>query len=154
MKRFFFAVVAALWLFSSAAWGASVCAEPTTATDDGVHYITTWTWTADADGSFTACAAVFPEAGYSALLYEIVTDPGGTAPTDNYDITLTDSLGNDVAGGALLNRDTANTERAVPLLSTGVEWPAFFTGPLTLNISNNLVNSATGVVYVRWIRKW
>lgn len=48
-----------------------------------------------------------------------VTDPGATAPTDNYDINITDEEGLDVllpcrtAGnlGDLMNRDTANSEQ-------------------------------------------
>ena len=43
-----------------------------------------------------------------------VTDPGSVAPTDNYDITLTDEEGLDVLGACqstLANRDTANSEQ-------------------------------------------
>lgn len=45
-----------------------------------------------------------------------VTDPGSTAPTDNYDIVLTDEEGVDILGDCvalsqLINRDTANSEQ-------------------------------------------
>ena len=43
-----------------------------------------------------------------------VTDPGATAPTDNYDITITDEEGVDVLAACLAdltNRDTANSEQ-------------------------------------------
>ena len=39
-----------------------------------------------------------------------VPDGGGTAPDDNYGITVKDADGVDIALGALLLRDTANTE--------------------------------------------
>jgi hypothetical protein len=42
-----------------------------------------------------------------------ITDPHATAPTDDYDIAITDEEGVDVLGSsftALGNRDTANTE--------------------------------------------
>ncbi|MGR9045618.1 MAG: hypothetical protein ACU83N_10000 [Gammaproteobacteria bacterium] len=47
------------------------------------------------------------------------TDPdAGTAPDDNYDITIKKKTsGLDIFQGALLNRDTSTTESAVPLLS-------------------------------------
>jgi hypothetical protein len=46
-----------------------------------------------------------------------VTDPGSPAPTDNYDIAITDEEGVDVlaaciAAGRLADRDTATTEQA------------------------------------------
>lgn len=44
----------------------------------------------------------------------VTTNPGSTAPTDNYDITLTDEDGLDVLNGKAANRDTANTERVDP----------------------------------------
>jgi hypothetical protein len=50
-------------------------------------------------------------------LIKIVTDPGATAPTDNWDVVLTDEEGvdlsvnmDDAAIAALIARDTANTE--------------------------------------------
>lgn len=48
-------------------------------------------------------------------LVKIVTDPGSAAPTDNWDVTITDSEGVDVTtacmnAATLLARDTANTE--------------------------------------------
>lgn len=49
------------------------------------------------------------------------TVPDGiAAPTDNYDITVADSDGVDIALGALANRDTANTESAVEASMAGV----------------------------------
>ena len=47
------------------------------------------------------------------MLIKAVTNPGDAAPTDNYDIAITDEEGADVLGNVqstLANRDTANTE--------------------------------------------
>jgi len=44
----------------------------------------------------------------------VVTDPGPTAPLDNYDITILDSNGIDVMNGELVDRDTTTTEFAYP----------------------------------------
>lgn len=59
-----------------------------------------------------------------------MTDPGATAPTDDYDITIVDAEGYDVMQGTGANRDTSNTETATPTKKS----VAF--GPLTLNVAN------------------
>src|SRR4051812_32795025 len=51
-------------------------------------------------------------------LLHLVTNPGSTAPTDNYDMTLEDQNGHDVLEGVGANRDTANTEK-VPVVYSG-----------------------------------
>jgi len=109
-----------------------------------VYTLVTYTWTADDSNGSVPATASKSLAGY---IVKVVTDPGATAPTDDYDITLTDSDGVDVMGGALADRDTANTEQAVPKIGAAYGG-SFFTGALTLNISNNSVNSATGEVKV------
>jgi hypothetical protein len=47
---------------------------------------------------------------YSGQCLMLVTDPGATAPTDNYDIVIADDDAVDVLAGGGVNRDTANTE--------------------------------------------
>ena len=104
-----------------------------------------FSWTADAsDGSVPATATTQTIDGYVVL---VITNPGGTAPTDNYDITLTDADSVDIMGGALGNRDTSASEHAVPKIGDiyGGRW---VTGTITLNITNNSVNSATGTVTI------
>jgi hypothetical protein len=95
-------------------------------------------------------------------LIKIVTDPGGTAPTDSYDIVLTDEEGvdlsvhmDDVAIAALIARDTANTEETyLPLEDTaGTGRIAAFPvvcDKLTVTV-NNAGNSKTGqiILYYR-----
>jgi 6,7-dimethyl-8-ribityllumazine synthase len=49
------------------------------------------------------------------------TVPDGVAvPTDNYDITVADNDGVDIALGALIDRDTANTEYVAEASMAGV----------------------------------
>lgn len=72
----------------------------------------------------------------------IQTNPGSTAPTDNYDLQLVPSTdtGLDILGGALSNRDTSSSEAVYP----GV----VLNGTYILKLSNNSVNSATGQVVI------
>ena len=52
-------------------------------------------------------------------LIKAITDPGATAPTDNYDIDVTDEEGANVltpCQSTLANRDTTNTEQVYFLL--------------------------------------
>ncbi|MGE0460904.1 MAG: hypothetical protein AB7Q16_06005 [Vicinamibacterales bacterium] len=98
--------------------------------------------TADAaNGSFPATAISVPIEG---RLIQLITDPGATAPTDNYDITLVDGNGLDVLQGVGANRDTAVTEAAAIVFSgTSVHPVVDESDTLTLTIANNIVNSAT-----------
>lgn len=67
------------------------------------------------------------------------TNPGATAPTDNYDITIKKKTSEvDVFQGGLQNRDTANTETGWPLL--GYEHPD---DTLQLVVENNSQANAT-----------
>ena len=84
-------------------------------------------------------------------LFELTTNPGGTAPTDNYDITLIDAEGIDRLQGVGANRDTANTESAIPVYSGSTIHPVVSkTDALTLKIAGNAVNSALGRVILMY----
>lgn len=85
-------------------------------------------------------AVAWPSSIYGMVL-AVETNPGTTAPTDNYDITLTDADGADIMGTALMNRDTSNTEITCPTLGYQSKAPA--AGALTVNVTNNSVNNAT-----------
>jgi len=65
-----------------------------------------WTWTCTSAGTYSEASTY----QYNGQIVELITDPGATAPTDDYDITIVDSDGYDVLAGQGLNRDTANTE--------------------------------------------
>ena len=98
----------------------------------------------------------------SGELIKIVTDPGATAPTDNWDVVLTDEEGvdlsvhmDDVAIAALIARDTSNSEETyLPLEDTAgtgriANWPVVC-DKLTVTV-NNAGNSKTGqiILYYR-----
>lgn len=114
-------------------------------------YTFTYSWTADAaNGSVPATAG--PE--IEGLVFMAVTDPGSTAPTALYDITLTDSDGCDVFGGELSDRSATAIEQATPKVGNSYQ-ERYVKGAMTLNITNNSVNSATGTVkvYVHSLRE-
>jgi len=106
----------------------------------------TYSWIADATlHTVPATDSTVAVDGYVIL---VVTNPDDdTAPTNAYDITLTDENNCDVMGGNLADRSDTNSEHAVPKIGSvyGGRWVS---GILTLNISNNSVNSAAGTVAV------
>lgn len=85
-----------------------------------------WTFTSATDGT----ASLVTVGSYYGTVMCLVTDPGATAPTDNYDITVTDADSFDVLQGVGANRDTSTTETVNPPSVS----PAF--GKLTINITN------------------
>lgn len=101
-------------------------------------------WTADASAATVPNTSITGLYGY---LIKAVTNPGSTAPTDNYDITLNDpdDTSFDALGGKLIDRDTVNTEQVYPVI-TGAVTPVFLCGDYTLTITGNAVNSATGLI--------
>lgn len=86
-----------------------------------------WTVTTHTDGT----ASLVTDHSYFGAVGTVVTNPGSTAPTDNWDATITDAEGHDVLQGAGADRDTTNTETAGPSVT-----PSIVFGPLTLNITN------------------
>jgi hypothetical protein len=99
-------------------------------------------WTSDGSGD----AEEVTVAAYDGKLVGLTTIPDGSAaPTDDYDIVVTDSDGHDVLLGAGADRDTANTEH-VASASLG----AVAASKLTLTVSS-AGNATEGVVilYVR-----
>lgn len=103
-----------------------------------------WAWTSGtgAEGGTVTKETVF---AYDGKIVGLTTDPGSTAPTDNYDVTITDADGHDVLLGAGTDRDTANTEH-VAEASLG----AVAGSKLTLNITN-AGDAKIGVV-ILWVR--
>lgn len=102
----------------------------------------TWSWTSTSGGAADGATTY----AYDGDLIGLTTDPDGTsAPTDNYDITITDSDGRDVLLGAGANRDTATTEHVV-----GTNLAAVAGSKLTLNVAN-AGDTKKGVV-VLWLR--
>lgn len=109
--------------------------------------IITVTWIAHTDGTFTNYTILGGKV--NGVLERIITDPGVTAPTSNYDITVLDEDGIDVLGGGGMNRHASTTEEAACPL--GSYFLRTLSNVLTLAIANNAVNGATGTLrlYVR-----
>src|SRR4051812_8010939 len=105
-------------------------------------------WTADAAAA-TVPDTVLPV--FEGRLMEFVTNPGAVAPTDNYDIVITDDQGVDKLQGVGANRDTANTEVAIPVYSGSTIHPVVSRADvLTLSLSGNAVNSAVGKIILTY----
>ena len=103
----------------------------------------TMSWVGDAS------TGLVPETAspvFNGWIFMVVTNPG-SAPTDNYDVTLTDAAGVDIMGGALANRDTANTEQVVPTIGGDRR---FVQGGVTLLVTGTTAAGATGdvIIYV------
>lgn len=102
-------------------------------------------WTAAANGS--KATGVIP--AMKGHLKVIVTDPGATAPADNYDLTLIDQYGIDVLGGGGLDRDTTNTEAAIPLAGAlAIPGGRPIKGPLTATFANTTNANCNGTFYL------
>jgi len=105
-------------------------------------------WTGDAsDGSVPA--TLVPLYGYVA---KVITNPGTTAPTANYDIALGDpeDTALDAADGNLTNRSATATEQRVLIIASGAiaVTPVFLAGSYSVAVTGNSVSSATGRIQV------
>lgn len=130
--------------------GSSVTQAVTTEVDH-IKVVTLTCTADDGDGSFPATAlTVLPRDGIGGRLLQMITDPGTTAPQDNYDITLTEAGGADLLLGGGANRDTANTEIAF-IESNGAHPIYAGTDTLTLALTNNNVNDATVVIKLYFV---
>lgn len=104
----------------------------------------TFTWVSAADGTATGSTSWNQYSG-EVLGFTTIPAAAGSAPTDNYDITITDADGHDILLGAGANRDTANTEH-VTRASLAV---AAHTA-LTINVSNaGDTKGGVAIVYLR-----
>lgn len=99
-------------------------------------------WIADAaDGSVPD--TVLPI--FEGRLMELTTNPGSPAPTDNYDVTIVDAESVDRLQGVGVDRDTANTETAIPVYAGSTVHPVVSRSDvLTLKLAGNAVHSAAG----------
>ena len=80
-----------------------------------------------------------------------ITDPGGTtAPTDNYDIAITDGYGCDVFGGALSNRSSTAVQQKMAEDTSGNVFQSgrLITSTLSFAITGNAVTGASGSIFV------
>ncbi len=104
----------------------------------GVRKITA-SWTSSAGGAATDTVTI------DGAIVRVVTNPGATAPTANYDVTLIGPDGEDLAAGELADRHTSNTEQ-VFLTDT-----PFHYGDITVTIANaGDTKQGTVVLYVAY----
>ncbi len=108
-------------------------------------------WTSHTDGTVTQA---FPKA-YSGIIERVTFNPGATAPTANYDVTITDDQGFDVLGGQGANLSatvTTSVKPGIPFKDGTTTHVAEICvdDTLTLNITN-AGDSKVGaiVVYLR-----
>lgn len=100
-------------------------------------------WTADAADASVPTLSL----DLHGFIVKVVTNPGATAPTANYDIALGSPEDStlDALATLLNNRHTTTSEQVYPLIS-GAATPIFVSGTHVLAITNNAVNSATGSI--------
>jgi len=113
--------------------------------------ILTFAWTGDAANGTVPSTATSDDITKDItgwFLYAVETNPGAVAPTAAYDVVINDAEGFDIAGGQAANRSATATERVLPKLdaTSGLLGAALIYGALTLVITNQNVNSATGTV--------
>lgn len=145
MIRKLFAIASAVVLAvaPSLAWAAAGTATLTEISHTSAKKIV-WAWTSGTGAEGGTVTKVTTKA-YDGKIVGLTTDPGSTAPTDNYDIVITDAQGHDVLLGAGTDRDTANTENVVET-SLG----AVAGSKLTLSITS-AGDAKVGVV-ILWVR--
>jgi len=90
----------------------------------------TWEWTSDASGDVSGTDTKI----LNGIPLRFVTNPGSTAPTDDYDIVINDPDSVDIASGGLGNRDTSTSEQFIP--GGDADPGAAFEGVLSLVVSN------------------
>ncbi len=154
------------FMFIAASPRLSTVTESTTRLADN-YRITTITWIADSTGAVTSTASTILIRG---IIDQIITDPdtsvapaiedsSGRAPTTLYDITLTNTIGLDVAGGALANRSATATEIVKPMMIMSVAQDDTIpisiinNSKLTTAVTNNKIGAAKGHIYIYWQEK-
>jgi len=93
-------------------------------------------------GTFT-CVTDWEIRGW---IHEVETDPGATAPDDNYGVTIKNDNGRDIMGGALANRDETNSEMVKPIVDS-VWQKARSQGLLTIAVTS-AGNSRTAEILI------
>ena len=76
------------------------------------------------------------------MLHKMSSNPGATAPTDNWDVTLVDENGIDMLGGEGTNMHTTTSQVRFPEKGTDAPGDVMVGTVLTPTIAGNSVNAA------------
>lgn len=96
--------------------------------------------------------APFISAFHGWFLFKMDADVGSTAPTNLYDVTISNDI-SDITGGALTDLlEAGNQVNIMPLSSEGYEIMVPVSSSLTFALTNNSVNSATGTIKLYFVK--
>jgi len=107
-------------------------------------------WKAAADGT-KVVGNTIPDGYVNGRVISIITNPGAEAPADNYDLTILDRDGVDIAGGALADRDTTTSEIAQPHYNASTvlfNYGRPVVGPLTVTFTNQANANCDGEIVI------
>lgn len=151
MKKILAAVIiVGLFLITSMAQAAGSCVLTSTENVNIVGQIQRKiiTLTCTGDGSIAAYSFVPANRGVRGwYLYNVTTDPGTNAPTDNYDITLVVN-GEDIAGGSLVDRSTSATQTV--LVAPTTQGYHMADGTMAITFANETASPSTIVMTLRF----
>jgi len=156
MKRIVLALVMLMFLCSSvyAAGTVAITGDTIYIKNAIARKVLTLTWVGDGAGgtagqvpTTTITANTYNIVGW--YLYSVETNPGTTAPTDNYDIVINDADGLDITGALIMNRDTANTE--LVLIGFAAHGYPIVRSDLSFVLTGQSVASATGTAILTFV---
>jgi hypothetical protein len=153
MKKIFVAMMM-LFIWTSYAFGAGSCVFTSKQAfygESGNIDKVIVRLTCTGDGSITAYsfdAKTFDVLGF--YLYSVTTDPGTSAPTDNYDITLVVS-GEDVSGGLLADRSTSATQTKI-ICPENIGYHIMDNNDVAITFANNTANPSTIVMDLEFVK--
>jgi hypothetical protein len=147
MKRIFLTLLVLVMLATSA-FGAGSCVFTSRQSfygDSGSVDKVIVRLTCTGDGSITAYSfdsKTFDVGGF--YLYSVTTDPGTSAPTADYDITLVVS-GEDIAGGLLADRSASATQTKI-ICPENIGYHIMDNNDMAITFANNTANPSTIVI--------
>ena len=148
MKKLFLTLVISLFLAAQALAAGSSNTITLGSYPEQNLKVVTFTWVGD-DGNGSVPNATTSTAQTNEIqgwyCFMAITNPGATAPLDNYDIVINDADSVDIFGGKLMNRDTTNSEQAVPLVG-GAYMGRTITGAITMVMTNQTNVDAVGTL--------
>ncbi len=131
-------------LFSMSAFAAGTVQQSLSRLGTTDNWVLVFRWTGDSvTGTVPVTAAQLANCCQGYFITQAVTQPGSVAPTAGYTITIKDSSGYDLLGGAVTSLSSSVSQS----FSAGANSPPL-NGTFNLTIAGNSVASATGAVYV------